>query len=221
MWLNYFNIHIKLKTPEFSLKGVASHINEHSRSVDQFSSVQLLSRVWLFATPWTAACQASLSIISSWSLPKLMSIESVMPSNHLILCRYLPFIQISKYLVLLSESIFYNIGLTIFLINFCFLFLNLSWRWKNLLFSWTFCWKVIVSPWGRVESCSQAPSDILITVIPSFSCFRSHISFIVSPRATRIGQVFKLLIISRDTARKGMSVSCGSEQCIAMPTLSQ
>ena len=50
----------------------------------QFSSV-FQSRVQLFATPWTAACQASLSIINSWSLLKLMSIESVMPSNHLIL----------------------------------------------------------------------------------------------------------------------------------------
>ena len=52
----------------------------------QFSSVQLLSLVRLFATPWTAACQASLSIGNSWSLLRLMSIESVMPSNHLILC---------------------------------------------------------------------------------------------------------------------------------------
>ena len=51
-----------------------------------FSSVQWLSRVRLFATPWTAACQASVSITNSWSLPKLMSIESVMPANHLILC---------------------------------------------------------------------------------------------------------------------------------------
>ena len=49
-------------------------------------SVQLLSCVRLFATPWTAAFQASLSITNSWSLLKLMSIESVMPSNHLILC---------------------------------------------------------------------------------------------------------------------------------------
>ena len=49
-------------------------------------SVQLLSRVWLFATPWTAACQASLSITNSCSLLKLMSVDSVMPSNHLILC---------------------------------------------------------------------------------------------------------------------------------------
>ena len=55
----------------------------------QFSSVQSLSRVWLFATPWTTACQASLSITNSWSLPKLMSIESVMLSNHLILCHSL------------------------------------------------------------------------------------------------------------------------------------
>ena len=51
-----------------------------------FSSVQSLSRVQLFATPWTAARQASLSITNSRSLPKLMSIESVMPSNCLILC---------------------------------------------------------------------------------------------------------------------------------------
>ena len=50
-----------------------------------FSSVQLLSCVGLFATPWTAACQASLSITNSWSLLKLTSIESVMTSNHLIL----------------------------------------------------------------------------------------------------------------------------------------
>ena len=53
----------------------------------QFSSVQLLSRVWLSETPRTAARQASLSITNSWSPPKPMSIESVMPSNHLILCR--------------------------------------------------------------------------------------------------------------------------------------
>ena len=52
----------------------------------QFSSVQSLSRVQLFATPWTIARQASLSIIDSWSLLKLTSIELVMPSNHLILC---------------------------------------------------------------------------------------------------------------------------------------
>ena len=51
-----------------------------------FSSVHSLSHVQLFTTQWTAACQASLSITNCWSLPKPMSIKSVMPSNHLILC---------------------------------------------------------------------------------------------------------------------------------------
>ena len=67
----------------------------------QFSSVQLLSRVRLFATPWTAARQDSLSITNSWSLLKLMSIESVMPFNHLILCHPL----------FLLPTIFPSIGL--------------------------------------------------------------------------------------------------------------
>ena len=65
----------------------------------RLSSVQLLSRVRLFVSPWTAACQASLSITNSWSSLKLISVESVMPSNYLILCRPL----------LLSASIFPSI----------------------------------------------------------------------------------------------------------------
>ena len=65
----------------------------------QFSSVQSLRHVQLFAIPWTAACQASLPITNSWSLLKLLSIKSVMPFNHLILC--LP--------VLLLPSIFPSI----------------------------------------------------------------------------------------------------------------
>ena len=64
-----------------------------------FSSVQSLSCVWLFVSPWTVASQASLSNINSWSLLKLMSIESVMPSNHLIL----------GHLLLLLPSIFLSI----------------------------------------------------------------------------------------------------------------
>ena len=61
-------------------------------SLCQFSTVQLLSHVQLFATPWTAVHQASLSITNSWSLLKLMFIVSVMPSNHLILCHPLLFL---------------------------------------------------------------------------------------------------------------------------------
>ena len=53
---------------------------------EKVSSIQLFSRVRLFATPWMTACQAFLSITNSWSLLKLMSMESVMPFNHLILC---------------------------------------------------------------------------------------------------------------------------------------
>ena len=75
---------------------ISASSNEYSRLISfetawfdliaiQFSSVQLLSGVQLFVTPWTAACQASLSITNTRSMLKLMSIESVMPSNHLIL----------------------------------------------------------------------------------------------------------------------------------------
>ena len=64
-------------------------------SITQFSSVQSLSRVQLFEAPWTAACQASLSITNSWSLLKLMSIESVMPS--IILCLSPPAFSLSQH----------------------------------------------------------------------------------------------------------------------------
>ena len=60
--------------------------DRHGKVQNNFSSVQPLSHVQLFVTPWTAARQASLSITNSWSLLKLMSIEWVMPPNHLILC---------------------------------------------------------------------------------------------------------------------------------------
>ena len=70
--------HINLVLVLFYLKRVITPV--------QFSSVQSLSYFQLFMTPWTTAHQASLSITSSWSLPKLMSIELVMPSKHLILC---------------------------------------------------------------------------------------------------------------------------------------
>ena len=73
-------------------------IRDRPQFLRQFSSVQLLSRVWLFVIPWTAACQASLSITNAQRLLKLSSTESVMPSKHLILCH--PF--------LLPPSVFPN-----------------------------------------------------------------------------------------------------------------
>ena len=93
-----FNLHHQLSSEEFELPhrgltlsyhpgGYKTHMYTHGWFMSvQFISVQLLSRVWLFATPWITACQASLSITNSRSSLKLMSIESVMPSRHLILC---------------------------------------------------------------------------------------------------------------------------------------
>ena len=92
--------------PSFTSKNIPVDMM-NSRSTYQFSSVQSLSRVQLFVTPWTAACQASLSITNSWSLLKLMSIELVMPSNHLILCRplLLPPLIIPSIRVFSNESV--------------------------------------------------------------------------------------------------------------------
>ena len=77
---------------KYFTKGDIQMENKHRKRCStsyliQFSSVQSLSSVWLFATPWTTARQSSLSITNSWSLLKLMSFESVMPSSHLTLCR--------------------------------------------------------------------------------------------------------------------------------------
>ena len=79
---SFKRIHLLQHHPFLTLFSLQNH------RVTQFSSVQSLSRVRLFATPWTAARQASLSITNSRSPPKPMSTVSVMPSNHLILCRF-------------------------------------------------------------------------------------------------------------------------------------
>ena len=85
MRLYILNTHISTYIHEY-FTCIPMHIY---KSLYQFSSVQSLSHVWLFATPWIAALQASLSITNSRSSLKLMSIESVMPSSHLILCHLL------------------------------------------------------------------------------------------------------------------------------------
>ena len=85
----FLDVMQQLENPTLLLFGEKRRFNVFDNSVHlifQFGSVQSLSHVRLFATPWTAACQASLSITNSQSLLKLMSIESVMPSSHLILC---------------------------------------------------------------------------------------------------------------------------------------
>ena len=87
IYQNFLSIDLIYFLPIFWFFSVfVSNINEIFYSLFYLSSVQSLSRDRLFMTPWNAARQASLSITSSWSLLKLVSIESVMPSNHLILC---------------------------------------------------------------------------------------------------------------------------------------
>ena len=85
LWLSCHLTFDLLRRGDFVMEMFSKQVEERMEG-GQFSSVQSLSRVRLFVVLWTAACQASLSITNSWSLLKLMSIESVMPSNHLILC---------------------------------------------------------------------------------------------------------------------------------------
>ena len=85
-WGNVVNLHDSLSTKNYE-EGMWKRLFISNWKADTLkSSVQSLSCVRLFVTPWTAALQVPLSIANSWSLLKLMSIESVMPSNHLILC---------------------------------------------------------------------------------------------------------------------------------------
>ena len=99
-----------------------------------------LSRVQLFVTPWTAAHQASLSITNSWNLLKLMSIQSVIPSNHLILCRPLPTFNLSQHQGLFNESVlhirwpnYWSFGFSITPSNVCLGSLSFRIDWFDLL----------------------------------------------------------------------------------------
>ena len=88
-WLNWTELYFILKritVSDMKWTKLQTKCRNTQKLYKYFSSVQLPSCVWLFATPWSAARQASLSITKFWSLPKLMSIKSVVPSNHLIFC---------------------------------------------------------------------------------------------------------------------------------------
>ena len=82
------------KNPKLPSQRDTKHIKNQSSILKLLVAVQLPSHVQLFVTSWAAACQTSLSFIISWNLLKLMSTESMMPSNHLILCRPLLLISI-------------------------------------------------------------------------------------------------------------------------------
>ena len=142
--------------------------------VDQFSSVQLFSHVRLFATLWTAACQASLSITNSRSLLKLMSIESVMPSNHLILCCPL----------LLLPSIFPSIRVfsseSVLLIRwpkYCSFSFNISPSNEHLgLVSFRMDWLDLLAVQGTLKSLLQHINSLALSFLhsPTLKSIHDH-----------------------------------------------
>ena len=120
-----------------------------------FSSVHSLSCVWLFATPRTAARQASLSITNSRSLLKLMSIKSVMPSNHLILCPLLPPSIFSSILVFSNQSVL-HIGLPKY---WSFSFSISSSNEYSGLISFKMDWLDLLAVQGTLKSLTQHHSS--------------------------------------------------------------
>ena len=142
------------------------------------SSVQMFSRVQLFATPWTVACEASLSVTNTWSLLRFMSIESMMPSNHLILCRPL----------LLLPSIFPSIRV----------FSNVSVlhsRWTKYWASASVlpmniqdCFPLGLTDWIALQSRDSQESSLT----PQFKSVSSLVlSFLYSPTLTSIHDCWK------------------------------
>ena len=126
----------------------------YSLTISVFSSVQSLGRVRLFATPWTAARQASLSITNSRSLLKLMSIESVMPSNHLILCH--PLLLLSS--VFPSIRVFSSESVLIRWPNYWSYHISPSSEYSGLI-SFTMNWLDLLAVQGTPKSLLQHHSS--------------------------------------------------------------
>ena len=142
----------------------------------QFSSVQSLSRLRLFATPWITAHQASLSITNSWNSLKLMSIELVMPSNHLILCHPLLLLPSTfpSIRVFSSESVLHIMWPTYWSFSFS---LSPSNEYSALI---SFAMDWLESPCGPRDSQESSPT-------PQFKSLNSSVlSFLHSPTLTSI-----------------------------------
>ena len=166
----------------------------------KFSSVQSLSRVWLHVTPWTAVCQASLSITNSRSSPKCISIELVMPSNHLILCHPL----------LLMPSVFPSIrvfsnesGLHIRWPKYWSFSFNISpFNENSGLFSFRMDWLDLLAVQGTLKSLLQHQSSkaSLLGLSPFFIVQLSHPYMttgktITLTRWTFVGKVMSLCFL--------------------------
>ena len=140
----------------------------------QFSSVQSLSCVHLFETPWFRALQASLSITNSQSSPKLMSIESVMPSSHLILCCPL----------LLLSSIFPSISLFQWVSSLHWVAKVLEFQLQQQSFQWTPRTDLI---WNGLVGSPCSPRDSQESSTPQFKSINdSVLSFLYSPTLTSV-----------------------------------
>ena len=144
------------------------------------SSVQSLSWAWLFATPWTAACQASLSITNAWSLVKLMSIESVIPSNYLILSRPL----------LLPPSIFPSIRVFSKWVSSLHQVEYWSFSFSISSFQWIFRTDLLYDLLVESACCPRDSQESSPT--PQFKSINSLvISFLYSPTLTFIHDYWK------------------------------
>ena len=139
----------------------------------QFSSVQSFSHVWLFVTPWTAACPVSLSITNSWSLLKLMSIASVMPSNHLILCHplLLPLSILPSTRVFSNESVLHIRWPKYWSFHFCISFFN---EYSELT-SFRMDWLDLLVVQGTLKSLLQCHSS-KASILPCSAFFIVQLS---------------------------------------------
>ena len=146
-----------------------------------YSSIQSLSPVWLFSTPWTAACQASLSTTSFWSILKLMSIKSVTPSNHLILCRplLLPPSIFSSIRIFSNESVLRIRWPKYWSLSFS---ISPSNEYSGLI-SFRIYWLDLLAVQGTLKSLLQHHSSKAIN--------SSELSFVYSPTLTSIQDYWK------------------------------
>ena len=147
--------------------------------VNWFSSVQSLSHVWLFATSWTAACQASLSITTSQSLLKLMSFKLVMPSNHLILRHPLLLLP----LIFPSIRVFSNESVLCFKWPKYWSFNISPFNEYSGLISFRMDWLVLLAVQGTLKSLVQHHS--------SKASISSAFNFVYSPTLTSIHDCWK------------------------------